>query len=217
MTKEEYLAKMKANQEKVEEKCKETYLRNKEKLINQVIGKITELIENADSQQRYEFSKEETEELSYSDLFKEKLEELRKKYDFLEFRVNGYPNFPDDIFEIYEIRWGMIGMKDYILTETGKVIPTNGGKVIIEDGYVYMMSLSTSKMTKEKIIAESDDPEEFRKVDCKLIFCPSNPPKLTENERGILRRINPKLEEKPKPMKRRVKHDQTIVSKKDST
>lgn len=105
--------------------------------------------------------------------------------------------------------WGVIGMKDFILTETGKVIPTNGGKIIIEDGYVYMMDFPTSKMFKEKVIAESDDPEEFNKINCKLIFCPSNPPKLTEKDMGILRRINPKLEENPKPMKRRVKHDQT--------
>ena len=209
ITKKEYLAKMKANQEKVRKEGEEAYQRNQEKLINQVIGKITELIENADSQQRYEFSKEETKELSYSSLFKEKLEELKKKYDFLEIRVNRYPNLPDDIFEIYEIRWGVTGMKDFILTETGKVIPTNGGKIIIEDGYVYMMDFPTSKMFKEKVIAESDDPEEFRKVDCKLTFCLSNRLKFTEKDMGILRRINPKLEENPKPMKRRVKHDQT--------
>ena len=28
------------------------------------------------------------------------------------------------------------------------------------------------------------------KIDCKLIFCPSNPPKIAENDRGIWRRIS---------------------------
>ena len=52
-------------------------------------------------------------------------------------------------------------MKDFILTETGKVLPTNGGKVIIENGYVYMMNFSTLKMLKEKVIIESDSSAEL--------------------------------------------------------
>ena len=31
---------------------------------------------------------------------------------------------------------------------------------------------------------------ESNKIDCKLIFCPSNPPKITGNDKGIWRRIH---------------------------
>ena len=52
-------------------------------------------------------------------------------------------------------------MKNFVLTEKGNVLNTNGGKSIIENGYVYMMNFSTLKMTKEKVIAESDSSDEL--------------------------------------------------------
>ena len=53
-------------------------------------------------------------------------------------------------------------MKNYILTEKGKILFINSRKIIVEEGYVYLMDFSTTKMSKEKIIAESDDPEELK-------------------------------------------------------
>jgi hypothetical protein len=108
MTKEDYLAKMKNNYEKKEREYLKVYHRKEKEFVNQVIKRIVERIENANPQQIYILSKEETKWLSTSILFKEKLDELRKKYDFLDIYTNtykclGYPN------EIRNIRWRVKG------------------------------------------------------------------------------------------------------------
>ncbi len=108
MTKEEYLAKMKDNYVKKEREYLKVYHRKEKEYTKQVIENITNRIKNADPQQIYIFNKKETEWLSTSILFKEKLDELRKKYDFLDIYTNtykylGYPN------EIRNVRWRVKG------------------------------------------------------------------------------------------------------------
>ena len=66
----------------------EAFRKVEEKFTNQVIKKITNRIENAIVQQFYLLNEEETRWLSNSNLFKKKLEELRKKYDFLKIRIS---------------------------------------------------------------------------------------------------------------------------------
>lgn len=108
MTKEEYLAKIKANREKQVREWEEAYRKKEEKYVNQAIENIINCIENAYTQQGYVFSQEEIDWLSKSDLFNKKLDELRKKYDFLEIYINTnkYLGFPN---EIRNVRWRVKG------------------------------------------------------------------------------------------------------------
>ena len=104
MTKEEYLAKMKANVEEKEREREERYRRKQENYASQAITRIIERIEKADPQQTYVVGEEETKWLSDSEIFNKKLYELRKKYDFLDIHINtkkylGSPN------EIRSVSW----------------------------------------------------------------------------------------------------------------
>ena len=83
MTKEEYITKLETNKKnypKVLERKNEKYTRK-------VIKEITKRIKSADLSAKYIANKEESRALLRSKLFDEKLEELRKKYDFLDIHV----------------------------------------------------------------------------------------------------------------------------------
>ncbi len=88
MTKEEYLAKMKANAEEKEREQEERYRRKQENYASQAIERIVERILKADPQQVYVVGGEETKWLSDSENFNKKLDGLRKNYNFLEIEVN---------------------------------------------------------------------------------------------------------------------------------
>lgn len=83
MTKEEYITKLETNRKnypKVLERKNKKYTRK-------VIKEITKRIKSADLSEQYKVSEEESRTLFRSKLFDEKLEELRKKYDFLDIQV----------------------------------------------------------------------------------------------------------------------------------
>lgn len=103
MTREEYIAKMKEYNEKQQREWEEMFQRYQKKFVNQVIKKITNRIEEANPNQYYVFSKLETEWISTSILFKEKLDELRKKYDFLDIQIKTYAYLgcPNEIRNVY--------------------------------------------------------------------------------------------------------------------
>ena len=101
MTREEYLKKLKVNQEKRERKLEEAFQRKQEKYIKKIIENIVYLIESADAKQKYELSKEKTWILYDGDLLKKRLDELKEKYDFLEFHINNGLVFSNDIRSIF--------------------------------------------------------------------------------------------------------------------
>lgn len=97
ITREEYIAKLLANNKQKDEKLFDILKKEEEEIANTVINNITNLIENADKRRFYELSMVETRVLNHSELFNEKLVELRKKYDFLEFRVITCSNYRDNM------------------------------------------------------------------------------------------------------------------------
>ena len=97
ITREEYIAKLLANNKQKDENWFNAHKKEEEEIVNTAIKNITNLIENADKRRCYELSMVETRVLNHSELFNEKLVELRKKYDFLEFRVITYSNYRDNM------------------------------------------------------------------------------------------------------------------------
>lgn len=106
MTKEEYLKKLKVNKEEQERKLEEAFRRKQEKYTKKIIENIVHLIENVDAKQEYELSRDETWILCDGALLKKRLDELRKKYDFLEFHIQNGLVYSNDIISIF---WNVKG------------------------------------------------------------------------------------------------------------
>ena len=108
MTKEEFLKK---REERYDE---EFTVRDRETRLNRfyansVFQKIIGKIENADLDMLYQLEEEETKNLPIC-FFDDKLEELKKRYDFLEFRVIRNQVYGGDIIRV---EWEIIEYCDY--------------------------------------------------------------------------------------------------------
>lgn len=104
ITREEYIAKLLANNKQKDENWVHPFMKEEEKIVNTVIESITNLIENVDKRRFYDLTMVETRVVNNSELFNEKLVELRQKYDFLEIRVIKFSDYRGGLIQLNRIR-----------------------------------------------------------------------------------------------------------------